>query len=145
MLNCQQIGELLSGLLDRELTPRDRQRVEIHLETCPSCQRSYEELAALRQSVGRLSYGELTSEERNKIMSDMTTRTTRGVGWFLFVLGFLGLMGYAGYELWTDDTGPALIKILVASLLLGLVSLFVSVLWERLRTLKTDKYKDVEI
>jgi hypothetical protein len=45
----QRIREMLSAYLDGELTPRDKARVERHLQECPACA---EDLRTLRWTVG---------------------------------------------------------------------------------------------
>lgn len=44
----------LSAYLDGDLGVRDLERVQAHLETCPSCQREYGEMRALRNLLRRL-------------------------------------------------------------------------------------------
>ena len=145
MLDCQQIDEMLSGYLDSELTQADRQRVELHLDSCSKCRDVYEELAGLRQAVGKMSFGEISREEWSKIMNDLPVRTSRGAGWLMYVAGFLIVCGYGLYEFLADDTVGALIKTGIAALVIGTLLLFISVLRERLLARKTDKYKDVQI
>lgn len=144
MLDCQQ-SEMLSGYLDGELTQGDRQRVELHLESCSKCRAVYEELADLRQAIGKMSFGEISREEWSKIMNDLPVRTSRGAGWLLYVAGFLVVCGYGFYEFLADDTVPALTRTGIVALVIGSLLLFVSVLRERLLARKTDKYKDVQI
>ncbi len=145
MLDCQQIDEMLSGYLDGELTQGDRQRIDLHLESCSKCRGVYEELADLRQAVGRMSFGEISREKWSEIMNDLPVRTSRGAGWLLYVAGFLIVCGYGLYEFMADDSVDALIKTGIGALVVGSLLLFVSVLRERLIARKTDKYRDVEI
>jgi predicted anti-sigma-YlaC factor YlaD len=145
MLECRQIDEMLSGYLDGELTQGDRQRVELHVETCAKCRKAYDELAELRGAIGEMSFGKMSSEEWSKIMNDLPVRTSRGAGWLLYVAGLVIVCGYGFYEFARDDTVPALIKTGIGGLVVGTLLLFLSVLRERLITRKTDKYKDVEI
>ena len=145
MMDCQQINEMISGYLDGELSQGDRQRVELHVESCPRCRTTYEELAELRQAVGQLSFGEMSSAEWSKMMNDLTVRTSRRLGWLLHILGAVIVLVYAAYEFAVDDTVPALIKAGVAGLVVGLVLLFISVLRQRMLARQTDRYKDVQI
>ena len=145
MLDCEQIDERLSGYLDGELTQGERQRVEIHLESCPKCREAFEEMARLREAVGELRFGELSQEDWSEIMTDVTVRSSRGAGWILYVVGIVILCGYAGYCFVIDDTVDALVKSGVGAVVLGAILLFISVLRERLLTRKSDKYEDVQI
>lgn len=145
MLDHQHIADMISGYLDGELTQGDRQRVEIHLDACPQCRKTYEEMAGLREAVGNLSFGEMSPDEWNRIMNDVVVRSSRGFGWVLGVVGLLLLAGYAAYTFSVDRHIPALVKTGVVGMAVGTVLLFVSVLRQRLISRRTDKYKDVEI
>ena len=78
-------------------------------------------------------------------MNDVTVRSSRGLGWLLYVAGLVILIGFGVYEFVKDETVDAIVKTGVAGVVVGLVLLFVSVARQRLIARKTDKYKDVEI
>ena len=145
MPECQHIAELISGHIDGELTQQDSQRVELHLESCVACRRTYEGMSQLRQKVGQLTYGEMSNEEWSQMMNDLTVRTSRATGWILYVVGLLIVVGYGAYEFAVDDELPALLKTGIAGIVVGVILLFVSVLRQRLIARKSDKYKDVQI
>lgn len=145
MTHCQEIAELLSGYLDGELTQQNRQRVELHLEGCPACRKIYDEMAELQDSVGKLSFGEMSPEERSSVMNDLTVRTSRSFGWLFYIVGLLIVIAYGGYQFATDDEVPALIKTGVAGIVIGALLLFSSVLRQRMVASRTDRYKDVQI
>jgi len=142
--NCKNIGPLLSGLLDDELTQQDRQRVELHLEACPACRTTMEELARLRADVGALEAPQPTTEQWSTMMSAFTTKTSRALGWVYGIGGALVLTAYAIRQFAVDDTVPAIVKIGVLAVALGAGFLFLSVLLDRLAARRTDRYEDVE-
>ena len=144
---CAKVDELLSGYLDGELTQKNRQHVDLHLEGCTRCQARLQELDALSASVGRLR-DDMDPEDREqwrKVMDNAFDRTVRGIGWLLLVGAVLLLVGYAGYEFILTDLDPPFLKWAVAAVYVGLAVLLLSVLRQRLSARKTDKYKDVEI
>jgi anti-sigma factor (TIGR02949 family) len=145
MLDCNQIADMISGYLDGELTQGDRQRVEVHLDSCSGCRRTCDDMQRVRRAVGDLSFEEMPPEEWSKMMNDLTVRTSRGAGWLLYVIGLALVVGYAAYEFSVDEEIPALIKTGIAAAVIGLMLLFISVLRQRLIARKTDKYEDVEI
>ena len=55
----QHVGELLSGFIYGELTQQERQRVEIHCETCAECRQNLDELRHMRREVGDARLSEL--------------------------------------------------------------------------------------
>ena len=141
------VDELLSGYLDGELTQRDRRLVDRRLERCARYRARLEELAKLRTSVGRLR-DDMDPEDRERwreIMDNAFDRTLRGIGWLLVVGAVLLLVGYGGYEFILSDVEPPFVKWAVAAVYVGLAVLLLTVLRQRLRDRKTDRYKDVEI
>ena len=145
MATCEQIGELLSGYLDGELTHDKRQLVKVHLEQCAICRSVYEDIEKISGSVASLSLNEMTNNEWRKKMNDLTVRSSRSVGWLLFLTGIVVLTGYGIYEFAMTNDEPLGVKLAVAGVFAGLIGLFISVLRQRLIVRKTDKYKDVEI
>ncbi|MDE0422172.1 MAG: zf-HC2 domain-containing protein [Gammaproteobacteria bacterium] len=145
--DCANVDELLSGYLDDELTQKDRQRVDRHIEGCARCSARLRELDALSASVSRLRADMVPEdqEEWRKVMDNALERTASGIGWVLVVGAVFVLVGYAGYEFLLADVEPPMVKWAVGALYLGLAVLLLSVLRQRLRARKTDKYKDVEI
>ena len=78
-------------------------------------------------------------------MSGLTRKTSRGLGWLFGIVGAVILAGFAAWQFSVDETVPALTKIGVLAVVLGVWFLFVSVLLDRLEARKTDRYKDVEL
>lgn len=144
---CANVDELLSGYLDDELTQKDRQRVDRHIEGCARCTARFRELDTLSASVGRLRV-DMAPEDRErwrKVMDNAFERTANGIGWVLVVGAVFVLVGYAGYEFLLADVEPPMVKWAVGALYLGLAVLLLSVLRQRLKARKMDRYKDVEI
>lgn len=78
-------------------------------------------------------------------MDNAFERTASGIGWILVVGAVFVLAGYAGYEFLLADVEPPMVKWAVGALYLGFAVLLLSVLRQRLKARKTDRYKDVEI
>lgn len=144
---CANVDELLSGYLDDELTQKDRQRVDRHIEGCARCTARLRELETLRASVGALRV-DMDPEDRErwrKVMDNAFERTASGIGWLLVIGGVFVLFGYAGYEFLLADVEQPVVKWAAGASYLGLALLLLTVLRQRLKARKTDKYKDVEI
>ena len=147
--NCEDIETLLSGYLDGELTQGDRQRVEVILEDCPDCAQTFEDLKKLRHEIGGLEYETMTEAERLKATRDPVTETGTSLGQTLMIGGFILFYGTCIYfpvkaMLASRDT-PLLIKIGLPAILIGMGILFTSVIIDRIKASKNDRYKDVEI
>ena len=139
------MGELLSGYVDGELTQQERQRVEIHCNSCKECESSLKELRELRERVGESKLSEFGQDVWREKMNDTAVNATRGIGWLL-IIGIALVVAGIGIVAFVLDSSMSLTeKVLTGGFYLGLALLFISVLRQRLIERKTDKYKDVEI
>jgi len=75
--------------------------------------------------------------------SDAVSRTTRGIGWIMVLVWILGITGYGLWLMATSSQG-LMEKVLIFGGLAGVGLLFVSVLIDRIRRYKTDRYKEVQ-
>ena len=144
MNDCSLIRETLSAYLDGELTQQEGQKVAVHLRDCRKCREVYEDFRRMREDIKRLEFPQPSDEEWRTIMGGFAFKTTRGLGWLLWIGGAVVLVAYGMYEFIRDPSVHALERVGVLALILGAVLLFLTVLFERLSTLNTDKYKDVE-
>ena len=78
-------------------------------------------------------------------MEDQQVKTTRSIGWILFIGGLLAICGVVLVAFFTADDMPLGIKLILVAIYGGLAVLLYSVGRQRLIERKTDKYKDVEI
>ena len=139
------VGPLLSGYLDGELTQQQRQRVEVHCESCAECRDNLADLDALRERVGNARLSDTDPDTWREHMNDNLVQTSRGLGWLLLIGGVMLAAGWGIVAFITDPDVGAGEKVFVSAIYLGLAALFFSVLRQRLIERKTDKYEDVEI
>ena len=134
---------LLSGYLDDALVQEDEQRVRVHLEDCATCRTLVEELATVREATMSSTFDTPRDHEWSEMPRTGASRLAHRVGWPLVIAWAALLGGYALWELWTEA------EILVEQLLLmagvsGFGLLFLRVLLDRLRAMKTDRYREVQ-
>ncbi len=142
----EHVGELLSGYIDGELTQQERQRVQLHCESCDECQTGLEELTGLRERVGESKLSDVSQDVWRETMEDTPVKAARGLGWLLFVGGILIAVGVVVIEIISSESSMTLVeKLIVGGIYGGLLLLFISVLRQRLIERKSDRYKDVEI
>lgn len=141
----EHVGELLSGYIDGELTQQERQRVDVHCESCAECAGLRGELRELRGQVGNARLSEYGEDEWREMMDDTTVRASRGIGWLILLGGSLVLAGIVVFAFLTDPGIEWHMKAIMIAIYGGFAALFISVLRQRLIERKTDKYKDVEI
>jgi len=141
----QHVGELLSGFLDGELTQQQRQLVTLHCDGCDQCQADLTGLRELHERINKAHLSEVGEDKWRETMNDPTVKTTRNIGWLMFIAGLLVLAGVGLIGFIFSHDIPVGTKLLLIAIYGGLASLLYSVLRQRLIERKTDKYKDVEI
>jgi len=148
-MECEKVLELLMGYLDGELTDDDRAEVKRHLESCAACRK--EELAYLRlnEMTESMEFVEPTEAEWRAHWQHIYNRLERGVAWLLLSLGAAVVLLYGAYRLLEDfllDSAYSLaLRLGVGALTAGGIVLAVSVVRERIRLYRVDRYEEVEL
>lgn len=133
---------LLSGYLDRELTQGETQRVRLHLEECPSCRALLAELTRLREATRATPFRPPADDQWDERPLGAASFLARRAGWTLIVAWLGAITVFAVWQL-ARAPEDLWVKVAVFSLAAGPVLLFLSVLADRLRTLRTDRYRRV--
>ncbi len=134
---------LLSGYVDHELTQADQQRVQLHMEACARCRALVEDLSAMREAAMTTPFAVPTDEQWQEQPRTTGSRWLRRTGWLLLIVWIIGAGSLAIGGL-ISGSEPWYQKLLVMSFLAGGALLLASVLIDRLRALKTDRYRGVE-
>lgn len=70
-MRCQEAQELITGLVDNELSHQERVSIEGHLKDCPKCDFIYQEEQALKKRVSLAAASvRVPAELRDRILSD---------------------------------------------------------------------------
>jgi hypothetical protein len=137
--------QLLTGYLDNELTQQDRQRVEQRMINEPTYRAQFDDLTSLQTDIAGLDFQPNKTTQWSELAPDVTSQTTRSLGWLTYIISTLFLIGYGLYEFIIDETENAFVKTAVLGIFLGLGLLLISVIKQRLVESRTDRYKDVQI
>ncbi len=135
--------QLLSGHLDGELTQAEAQQVRIHLEDCETCRALFEQLQLMREASMSTPFATPDDEQWDERPRGGASRLFRGTGWIFLTAWIAASLGFA-FWCFVTEPGEPLLKLLVFSGVLGIGSLFLSVLLDRLRSAKTDRYRRVK-
>jgi anti-sigma factor RsiW len=70
-MNCEEARELVTGLVDNEISDPERSSIESHLKDCARCRRAYEQERDIKSEIHNLA-AEITApvELQNKILGD---------------------------------------------------------------------------
>jgi len=133
---------LLSGYLDGELTQADNQRVRLRLEDDPEAHKTMIEMRRIREAARSTRLAVPADEEWNEAPRSVGSRWFRRSGWMLLCGWGIVLVGLA---VWGLIVGPEewWQKLLAVAVAGGPVLLFLSILTDRLKVMKHDRYRRV--
>jgi hypothetical protein len=134
--------ELLSGFLDGALSQLDAQRVRLRLEEDAEARQVFAELRLLRQAARstRLPPPEI---EWPELPRHMPTRIGRAAGFAILIVWVLLVSGLGIRFFLAEGTTP-LRALLYLGLPAGVLLLLLSVVADRLRALRHDRYRGVQ-
>lgn len=139
---------LLMGYLDAELTELETLRMEEHLRECAGCSAELEEFRRLKEVTQNMRVAMPDEKYWEVYWSNIYNRIERRVGWILLSIGSILLTSYGLYyvvaRLLLQGDIPLVIRLGVVALVVGLCTLVVSVLRERIFFSKSDKYERIK-
>lgn len=134
---------LLSGYVDGTLTQGDEQRVRVHLEDCAECRAQVQEMTHLREVTMNSKFEVPPDDQWSETPRGGLSLASFGAGWVLVALWLVASIGYGLWEYARSDAGVVW-KLISFAGVSGLALLLVSVLVDRLKTLKRDRYMEVK-
>lgn len=133
--------DLFSGYLDDVLTQADRQKVRVRLESCSACRQLLDELRTIRENARTTRFRpprEAVAAERPRGLLSSVLRST---GWLVLIVWFVMNIALIFFLDIQEDAG--FVRLIVGASLLGWTLLLASVLVDRIRERKTDRYRGV--
>lgn len=144
MNNCEKFRPLLVGLLDGELTAREKTEVNDHMIRCAGCREEYERLRETSGKLEALSCDEPTDEVLRRLWRNPFSRLSRVGGILMVVLGYAGLIGFGLFKFFTGKEGEFWAKVPMAAIIIGILILLVLVVLERVKIYGKDPYREIE-
>lgn len=135
---------MLSAYLDGELTQEETQPVRIHLEDCAQCRETFRRMTELREATLTTRFNTPDDGQWNEKPRSSGTGFLRGAGWGLLIAWISIVAFLAARGLVTDPSVQWWEVALAGSAVGGGVLLFLSVLIDRLRDSKNDRYGRVQ-
>ena len=133
--------ETLMRYLDGELSPDERRLFEAAMEASTELQREATIYRAIREDLSAVSFDRRVG--RDSVWGRVNRRLTRPIGWLLMIVGIAVWVGYVVYEFLVSAV-PSWQKMATSAVVIGVLLLFASVIYERYRELLTDPYRHVE-
>lgn len=143
---CHKTQELISGYLDQELTQQKSQMVRVHIESCDECKAVYQDLKAMKDSIGSLQYPDCEEQKMEKILQEPVAKKISIIGWVLVTIPLAILFIYHVISIFTVGSFSLFsMKTIIMLIEAGVLLLFIGVLRQRLIARKTDKYRNVKL
>ena len=134
---------LLTGHLDGALTQADDQRVRLHVEDCADCRRLIDEMHEVREATMTTRFELPADDQWDETPRGLASRLSFGLGWFVLLAWAVGMLGLLVGHLWTAEL-PLIAKLLLFGGGSGAALLLLSVVIDRLKTLRNDPYRKVQ-
>lgn len=144
MNNCESYKGLIVGLLDGELTPEETVRINEHLARCAACRSEYEQLRETTGKLAAMSFKEPEDAVLEQVWKSPYSRFARNASLVMIIAGYALLIGYGVYEVLTSGKEELPAKMATAAIVLGFLILLGQLIRERVKTYKTDPYKEIE-
>ena len=144
MSSCDKYKGLMMGMIDNELTPEELREVKTHLERCDECRKEFEDLKAMSEEIPNLTFESVHDKDLNRIWKQPYSRLSKLSGLILIIAGWVVLIGYSLFIVLSDSTEPKMIQIAIVASVIGFIVLLASAVRDRIKSYKTDPYKEVK-
>ena len=131
----------LMRYLDGEASPEERSRIESAAAGSTELSRDLTVFRLMKEDLVSLQFD--PGLRRVSVWDSVHRQLTRPVGWILLVIGTAIWLGYGGYLYAVSEAEP-LEKMATGAIVIGIILLLVSVIWEQYRAWLTDPYKDIQ-
>lgn len=134
---------MLTGYLDRELTQEESQQVRLHVEACPECARTIQDLTRMRETTMMTEFNVPDDDQWDEAPRGAPSRWFRNLGWLLAAL-WVGLFVFLVIRDTILEEDDVLWIVIGVGFWVVPVLIFLSVLIDRIKTQKTDRYRKVQ-
>ena len=142
--NCEEYKALMMGMMDNELSNEESIRLNNHMIRCSSCREEFEQLKRTSSKLKGMDIKEPGKEIVEKAWKSPYSKLTKNFGILLVIAGWLAMILYGVYEFIVTKNSASIPKYAFFVILVGIIILFVAVLRDRVRSYRTDPYKEVE-
>lgn len=130
----------LMRYLDGEAAPDERERIEVELDSSTELQRELALFRAMKEDFMELTFQPVRAGR--SVWDQVNRKLARPVEWMLLLVG-IGVWSAYGIYLYAAEPRDLWQKLATGAMVIGIVLLLSSVIWERYREWLTDPYRDV--
>ena len=132
--------EDLMRLLDGEVTPDERAKLEHVVAASSELRREVALFRSLKEGLRDLSFA---TDSADSAWDRIRSRITQPVGWILTIAG---AAAWLAYGVWSFVRSPSgiVVKLATGGVAIGILVLLANVIWDRYRAYGTDPYRNVQ-
>lgn len=130
----------LMRFIDGELPPDEHARMEMAVSASTELSRELAIFMSIKSGFQDLSFDR--GSYHHSVWDAVNSNLTRPIGWILVVVGAGAWVAYSVF-LFTRSPVDLWEKLAVSAVVIGMILLLTSVIWERYREWLTDPYRDV--
>ena len=147
-MSCEDYNLQMMAYIDGELGEKEAKEFLSHAEGCEACRDELEKMKRLKEVSKGMRFIKPRDEVWDRHWTCIYNRIERSAAWVLLSIAAIIFGVYGAFHLCADffaDPGCSLwIKIGVGALIVGGITLFVSVIRERIATYRVDPYREVK-
>lgn len=139
---------LIEKYIDNDLTEKESVELEKIIKNSPEIKKEIDEQKKVKEVLSKMKLKNPSKEVWDGYWLGIYNRLERGLAWVAISLGLLIIFGYSSYEavqsIIKDTHTPQFVKISLGVFFFGVLVLLWSLLREKIKTSKNDKYKEVQ-
>jgi hypothetical protein len=139
---------LIEKFFDDELTGEEQAEFNSLIENDTELKNEFDEQKKIKEVLKKMNLKNPSKEFWDGYWLSLYNRIERKIAWMAITIGAVILFFYASLKavesFLTDTQTPVFIKYGIAILALGFVVLIISLIREKIFSLKRDKYKEIE-
>lgn len=136
---------LMMKAIDGRLSSLEKTELDEHLQTCEECREELSDFQVIKDNTEQIRQRILADAEIEPFRENAPTKAISYLAFTLLFTGALVLMGFAAYTFFLDEKVPLLVKAGAGIAGGGGLILFAYVLRVRLRGIKHDPYKEIDL
>lgn len=147
MKKCSEFEILITGFVDNELDSDEQVRLQEHLQSCQSCRQELERAKMLKTTLDMMAIRTPEDDFWDGYWAGIYNRLERQSAWILFTVGVIvmatgGVVTLFRELLFAEDT-PLWVTLGGTVTVAGVVVMICSLIRERCRVNRHERYKDV--
>lgn len=139
---------LAEKYLDGDISDSEKGELLQILEENPELKKEIKEQKKIKGVLKKMALTNPTKEFWDEYWLNIYNKLERKLAWVLISIGAVLLLGFSAYEaiseLLKDTAAPPVVKFGLLTLVIGFIVLIVSLLRERVFSVKRDKYKEIQ-